>query len=61
MTVLEPIVARTTPFNTRYGNFIGGAWVEPVDRRYFDNTSPINGQVITSIARPDRPRPGSLR
>ena len=51
MTVLEPIVARTTPFKTRYGNFIGGAWVEPVDRRYFDNTSPINGQVITSIAR----------
>ena len=50
MTV-QPIVARTTPFNTRYGNFIGGAWVEPIDRRYFDNTSPINGQVITSIAR----------
>ena len=48
MTVLEPIVARTTPFKTRYGNFIGGAWVEPVDRRYFDNTSPINGQIITS-------------
>ena len=22
MTVLEPIVARTTPFKTRYGNFI---------------------------------------
>ena len=51
MTVLEPIVARTTPFKTRYGNFIGGAWVEPLDRRYFDNTSPINGQIITSIAR----------
>ena len=51
MTVLEPIVARTTPFKARYGNFIGGAWVDPVDGRYFDNTSPINGQVITSIAR----------
>ena len=51
MTVLEPIVARTTPFKARYGNFIGGTWVEPVDGRYFDNTSPINGQVITSIAR----------
>ena len=51
MTVLEPIVARTTPFKARYGNFIGGAWADPVDGRYFDNTSPINGQVITSIAR----------
>ena len=51
MTVQDAIVARKAPFKTRYGNFIGGEWVEPIEGRYFDNTSPINGQVITSIAR----------
>src|SRR5665213_3320776 len=44
---------RTTkpPFKSRYGNYIGGAWREPVSGKYFDNTSPINGQVICEIAR----------
>ncbi|PTQ12862.1 aldehyde dehydrogenase [Sphingomonas oleivorans] len=51
MTVHEPIVARKAPFKARYGNYIGGQWVEPADGRYFDDTSPINGQVVTSIAR----------
>ncbi|TPE50789.1 aldehyde dehydrogenase [Amaricoccus solimangrovi] len=51
MTVQDAIATRKAPFKTRYGNFIGGDWVEPVEGRYFDNTSPINGQVITSIAR----------
>ena len=51
MTVLDKISARKAPFKERYGNFIGGQWVEPADGRYFENTSPINGKVITSIAR----------
>jgi aldehyde dehydrogenase len=51
MTVQDAIDTRKAPFKTRYGNFIGGDWVEPIEGRYFDNTSPINGQVITSIAR----------
>lgn len=51
MTVQEAITARKAPFKAKYGNFINGEFMEPVEGRYFDNTSPINGQVITSIAR----------
>ena len=40
-----------SPFRNRYGNYIGGEWREPVEGRYFDNSSPINGQVICQIAR----------
>src|SRR5690606_26996209 len=40
-------------FAKRYGNFIGGKWVEPKSGRYFDNTSPVNGQVLCEIARSD--------
>ena len=36
---------------SRYGNFIGGAWVEPIDGKYFENTSPTTGKVICEIAR----------
>ena len=39
------------PFSERYGNFIDGKWVDPVEGRYFDNTSPINGRTLTSVAR----------
>ncbi len=41
------------PFKPRYGNFIGGAFVEPVEGRYFENTSPINGKVVCDVARSD--------
>jgi aldehyde dehydrogenase len=40
-------------FKARYGNFIGGEWVEPTKGRYFENTSPVNGQVLCEIARSD--------
>ena len=40
-----------TPYKTRYGNFIGGEWREPVDGRYFDNTTPITGSKLCEIAR----------
>ncbi|WP_029003211.1 aldehyde dehydrogenase [Azorhizobium doebereinerae] len=40
-----------SPFKARYGNFIGGQWVEPVDGRYFDDTTPITGEVLTQVAR----------
>ena len=39
------------PFQARYGNYIGGKFVDPVDGRYFENTSPITGQVICEVAR----------
>ncbi|MCS6986249.1 MAG: aldehyde dehydrogenase [Sphingomonadaceae bacterium] len=35
----------------RYDNFIGGRWVPPVQGRYFDNISPINGEVVCQVAR----------
>lgn len=43
-----------SPFKSRYGNFIGGRWVEPVNGRYFENISPINGQSIGEIPRSDQ-------
>ena len=33
------------PFEKRYGNFIGGRWVEPRSGKYFENFSPVNGQA----------------
>ncbi|MGE4371295.1 MAG: aldehyde dehydrogenase [Xanthobacter sp.] len=41
------------PFKARYGNFIGGAFVEPVEGRYFENSSPVNGKVVCEVARSD--------
>ncbi len=38
-------------FKKRYANFIGGQWVEPKSGQYFDNTSPVNGKVFTSVPR----------
>ncbi|WP_156477963.1 aldehyde dehydrogenase family protein, partial [Sphingomonas sanguinis] len=51
MTIQEAIKARTAPFKQRYANFIGGRWVDPVDGRWFDNRSPIDGEVICQVAR----------
>lgn len=36
---------------TRYGNFIGGQWVEPVKGQYFDNVSPVTGDMFCQIPR----------
>ncbi|MBI4922671.1 MAG: aldehyde dehydrogenase [Devosia nanyangense] len=40
-----------SPFKAKYGNYVGGEWVDALDGRTFDNTSPINGKVICAIAR----------
>ena len=39
------------PLKERYLNYIGGEFVEPVDGRYFDNPSPIDGETYTEIPR----------
>jgi aldehyde dehydrogenase len=44
-------IERQIPLRARYENFIGGKWVAPVKRGYFDNISPTTGQVICQIAR----------
>ena len=38
-------------FKNRYENFIGGQWTAPIDGEYFENISPVDGSVITKIAR----------
>ena len=37
----------------RYGNFINGEFVEPVNGQYFTNLSPVNGQPIAEFPRSD--------
>src|SRR4051812_31165788 len=35
----------------RYGNFIGGEWVAPASGQYFENVTPVTGQVLCEIPR----------
>ena len=37
----------------RYDNYINGQWVAPVAGRYFENVTPVTGQVICEVARSD--------
>src|SRR5215469_11836704 len=53
MTKLEPIRTAKPPFREKYGNYIGGKFVEPVSGRYFDNTSSVNGEVLCQVPRSD--------
>ncbi|AFJ01239.1 Aldehyde dehydrogenase [Methylophaga frappieri] len=36
-------------FKHRYENFIGGDWVAPVKGQYFENITPVTGEVICEI------------
>ncbi|WP_084361564.1 acetaldehyde dehydrogenase ExaC [Herbiconiux solani] len=38
-------------FKPRYDNYIGGRYVPPANGQYFQNPTPITGQVFTEIAR----------
>ena len=38
-------------FESRYGNYIGGEFVPPVKGEYFDNVSPVTGEVFCEIPR----------
>ena len=44
-------------FKKQYGNWIGGDWKAPVRGQYFDNPSPVDGQVSTPsrVMVPTRP------
>ena len=53
MNKIEFFRTATAPFGARYGNFIGGRWIEPAAGRYFDNFSPVNGAKLCEIARSD--------
>jgi aldehyde dehydrogenase len=49
----EFLTTSKPPFAERYDNFIGGKWVAPRSGKYFDNASPVTGQVVCKIARSD--------
>jgi aldehyde dehydrogenase len=38
-------------YKSRYENFIGGEWVPPLSGEYFDNLSPVDGELLTKIPR----------
>ena len=38
-------------FKEQYDNFIGGKWTPPTKGEYFENTSPVDGNSFTKIAR----------
>ncbi|WP_156750772.1 aldehyde dehydrogenase family protein, partial [Mycobacterium sp. 852013-50091_SCH5140682] len=38
-------------FESRYGNYIGGEWVAPAGGAYFENPTPVTGQVFCEIPR----------
>lgn len=50
---LSSVVARPV-LKPRYDNFIDGQFVPPSQGLYFDNVSPIDGQVFTQAARSDK-------
>ncbi|MBI1265574.1 MAG: aldehyde dehydrogenase family protein [Alphaproteobacteria bacterium] len=55
MNVQTKLAGRyASPFKARYDNFIGGAFVAPVAGRYFDNVTPITGEVVCQVARSDK-------
>ena len=52
-THYNPSIDTTSPFKTRYDNYIGGQFIPPVNGRYFQNITPIDGSVVCEIARSD--------
>ncbi|WP_110685628.1 acetaldehyde dehydrogenase ExaC [Salinicola aestuarinus] len=38
-------------FAKRYDNYIGGQWAAPVGGRYFENVTPVTGNVFCEVAR----------
>ncbi|TXG89009.1 aldehyde dehydrogenase family protein [Rhodococcus rhodnii] len=41
----------TMSFESRYDNWIGGRWVPPAEGNYFENPTPVTGQVFCEVAR----------
>jgi aldehyde dehydrogenase len=42
---------RDGELSSRYGNYIGGKWVEPASGRYFENVTPVTGKTFCEIPR----------
>ncbi|MEM6277374.1 MAG: aldehyde dehydrogenase family protein [Pseudomonadota bacterium] len=41
----------TFPYKPRYGNFIGGKFVDPKSGQWFENVTPVTGEGICEVAR----------
>ena len=39
------------PFKDKYNNYINGKYVEPKSGQYFDNPTPISGEILCEVAR----------
>ncbi|WP_199117336.1 aldehyde dehydrogenase family protein, partial [Pedobacter sp. ASV28] len=46
---MEQIVKKPE-FKSQYDNYINGQFVAPINGKYFDNISPIDGKVFTKVA-----------
>lgn len=53
MTIYAPpnTEGSVVSFKPQYENYIGGKWVPPVDGRYFDEPTPVTGEIYTKIPR----------
>ncbi|MCW7538665.1 aldehyde dehydrogenase family protein [Aquabacterium sp. A7-Y] len=52
MDMLEPgRFGHAVNFKKRYGNYIGGQWVEPVGGQYFENITPVTGKPFCEVPR----------
>ena len=51
MTGLLDIAKQKVGLKAKYGNWINGKMVDPIDGQYFDCISPITGKVYTQAAR----------
>jgi len=40
-----------TKFKSRFENYIGGEWIAPVQGLYFNNLSPVNGEILCEAPR----------
>jgi len=52
--MIQDVEKRIVPpveFKGRYDNFIGGRFVPPASGRYFENPSPVTGQIFCEVAR----------
>src|SRR6202453_2365978 len=52
MTALQPgTYGFPVSIKKKYGNYIGGEWVAPLSGQYFENVTPVTGQVLCEIPR----------
>lgn len=38
-------------FKTKYDNYINGEWIAPANNQYFENVTPVTGEVFCEVAR----------